>query len=34
VAADVLRHLQSGFAQAYLVLIVVGTVAVVGFLLR
>jgi len=34
VAADVLRHLQSGFAQAYLVLMVLGTVAVVGFLLR
>ncbi len=34
VAADVLRHLQSGFAQAYLVLMVIGTVAVVGFLLR
>jgi NADH-quinone oxidoreductase subunit L len=34
IAADVLRHLQSGFAQAYLVLMVAGTVAVVGFLLR
>jgi hypothetical protein len=34
VAADVLRHLQSGFAQAYLVLMLLGTVAVVGFLLR
>jgi NADH-quinone oxidoreductase subunit L len=34
VAADVLRHLQSGFAQAYLVLMVLGTIAVVGFLLR
>ncbi len=34
IAADVLRHLQSGFAQAYLVLMLVGTVAVVGFLLR
>jgi NADH-quinone oxidoreductase subunit L len=34
IAADVLRHLQSGFAQAYLVLMLVGTIAVVGFLLR
>jgi NADH-quinone oxidoreductase subunit L len=34
IAADVLRHLQSGFAQAYLFLMIVGTVAIVGFLLR
>jgi NADH-quinone oxidoreductase subunit L len=34
IAADVLRHLQSGFAQAYLVLMLIGTVAVVGALLR
>jgi NADH-quinone oxidoreductase subunit L len=34
IAADVLRHLQSGFAQGYLFLVVVGTVAIVGWLLR
>jgi NADH-quinone oxidoreductase subunit L len=33
-ASDVLRYLQSGFAQAYLFLMVVGTVAIVGWLLR
>ena len=33
-AADVLRYLQSGFAQAYLFLMVVGTVAIVGWLMR
>jgi NADH-quinone oxidoreductase subunit L len=33
-AADVLRHLQSGFAQAYLFLMVLGTIVIVGYLVR
>ncbi len=31
-AADVLRHLQSGFAQAYLFVMLLGTLAVLGYL--
>jgi NADH-quinone oxidoreductase subunit L len=33
-ARDVLRNVQSGLAQGYLVLMLVGTVAIVGWLLR
>jgi len=33
-AADVLRHLQSGLAQSYLLLIVLGAAAMVGWMLR
>ena len=33
-AADGLKYLQSGFAQAYIFLMIVGTAAIVGYLLR
>ncbi|MEN8183817.1 MAG: hypothetical protein ABFS46_14915, partial [Myxococcota bacterium] len=33
-AGDVLRYLQSGFAQAYLLLMVLGTLAILGYLSR
>jgi NADH-quinone oxidoreductase subunit L len=33
-AADVLRHLQSGFAQAYLFVMLLGTLVILGYLVR
>ena len=33
-AGRVLKHAQTGFAQSYIFLMIVGTVAVVGYLLR
>jgi NADH-quinone oxidoreductase subunit L len=33
-AADVLRHFQSGFAQAYLFVMVLGAIVIVGYLVR